>query len=79
MEEEDPAEAGDDVVDAKSGKPVDANLTIEGMVFDQVVEAKGRSHYEYDMDIYRNLQIGCVRRLHVPFQQGEGAWTLRWR
>ena len=50
-----------DVVDAKSGKPVDANLTIEGMVFDQVVEAKGRSHYEYDMDMYRNLQIGCVR------------------
>ncbi len=49
------------VTDARSGKPVDANLTIDGMVFDKVVEAKGRSTYTYAMDMYRNLKISCVR------------------
>lgn len=49
------------VTDARSGKPVDANLTIDGMLFDKVVEAKGRSTYTYEMDMYRNLKIGCVR------------------
>ena len=56
-----------DVVDAKTGSPVDANLTIDGMVFDKVIEAKGRSHYEYDMDMYRNLKIGCVRKGYMFF------------
>ncbi len=49
------------ITDAKSGRPVDASLTIDGMVFDKVVEAKGRSTYSYEMDMYRNLKIGCVR------------------
>lgn len=49
------------ITDAKSGKPVVADLTIDGMVFDSVVEAKGRSDYELSMESYRNLRIGCVR------------------
>ncbi|MCB0795891.1 MAG: OmpA family protein [Flavobacteriales bacterium] len=56
-----------EVVDAKSGKPVDANLTIEGMEWGQVVEARGSSRYEYDMDMYRNLSIGCVRKGYMFF------------
>lgn len=50
-----------DVVDAATGKPLMANLTIDGMEFDKVVEAKGKSSYSYEMDAYRNLKIGCVR------------------
>lgn len=50
------------VVDAKSGKPVDAALTIDGMRFSEVVEAKGKSIYTFEMDVYRNLKIGCVRQ-----------------
>ena len=46
----------------RRGKPVDATLTIDGMMFDEVVEAKGKSTYEYEMDMYRNLKIGCVRK-----------------
>ena len=49
------------IVDAKTGKPIDANLTIDGMRFDEVVEAKGKSTYTYEMDVYRNIKIGCVR------------------
>jgi len=49
------------VTDASTGKPVDATLTIQGMVFDKVIEAKGRSTYTYKMDMYRSLKIGCVR------------------
>ncbi|MBL0129663.1 MAG: OmpA family protein [Flavobacteriales bacterium] len=49
------------VVDAKTGKPIDASLTIAGMRFDEVVEAKGKSSYTYEMDTYRTLKIGCVR------------------
>jgi flagellar motor protein MotB len=48
-------------VAAKTGKPIDANITIDGMRFDEVVEAKGRSTYNYEMDVYRNIKIGCVR------------------
>jgi flagellar motor protein MotB len=50
-----------EVTDVRTGKPVDATLTIQGMVFDKVVEAKGASTYSYKMDMYRNLLIGCVR------------------
>jgi flagellar motor protein MotB len=32
------------------------------MLFDKVVEAKGKSTYNYEMDMYRNLKIGCVRK-----------------
>ncbi|MBK8340253.1 MAG: OmpA family protein [Flavobacteriales bacterium] len=48
------------VLDAKSGKPVNANLTIDGMVFDKVVEGRGKSSYGYEMDMYRSLKIGCT-------------------
>ena len=50
------------VLDAKTGKPLDANLTIDGMRFDEVVEAKGKSSYTYEMEMYRNVRIGCVRK-----------------
>jgi flagellar motor protein MotB len=50
------------VLDAKTGKPLDATLTIDGMLFDQVVEAKGKSQYNFEMDMYRNLKISCVRK-----------------
>jgi len=50
------------IVDAKTGKPIDAGLTIDGMRFDEVVEAKGKSTYTYTMDMYRNVRIGCVRK-----------------
>ncbi|MBK8499833.1 MAG: OmpA family protein [Flavobacteriales bacterium] len=48
-------------MDAKSGKPIDASITIEGMKFDEVLEAKGKSSYGYEMEVYRNIKIGCVR------------------
>ncbi|MBK7751517.1 MAG: OmpA family protein [Flavobacteriales bacterium] len=48
------------VMDAKSGKPVKANLTIDGMVFDKVIEGRGTSTYNYEMDMYRSLKIGCT-------------------
>ncbi|WKZ65977.1 MAG: OmpA family protein [Flavobacteriales bacterium] len=51
-----------EVTDARSGKPVDATLTIDGMRFNEVVEAKGRSGYQFEMDMYRNIRIGCVRQ-----------------
>ncbi|MBK9175091.1 MAG: OmpA family protein [Flavobacteriales bacterium] len=50
------------VVDARTGKPVDANLTIDGMRFNDVVEAKGKSEYAFEMEMYRSLKIGCVRQ-----------------
>jgi outer membrane protein OmpA-like peptidoglycan-associated protein len=50
------------ITDAKTGDPIEATLTIDGMRFDEVVEAKGQSEYKYTMDRYRNLRIGCVRK-----------------
>ncbi|MBS1583810.1 MAG: OmpA family protein [Bacteroidetes bacterium] len=50
------------VTDASTGTPVEAALTIDGMVFDSIVEAKGRSTYAFEMDPYRNLRIGCLRK-----------------
>lgn len=50
------------IIDANTGKPVNATLTIDGMEFDKVVEAKGKSSYTYDMDMYRNLKIGCTHK-----------------
>lgn len=51
-----------DITDATTGAPVDAALTVEGMRFDSIVEAKGESHYEFKMDNYRNLRINCLRK-----------------
>lgn len=50
-----------DILDARTGEPLEAALTIEGMEFDQVVEAKGSSSYTYEMEAYRNLRLACVR------------------
>ena len=49
------------VTDAKTGKPLDADITIDGMIFDSIVEVKGKSSYELRMSPYRNLKLGCVR------------------
>ena len=49
------------VTDAKTGKPLEADITIDGMVFDSIVEAKGKSAYNLRMEPYRNLRLGCVR------------------
>jgi len=50
------------ISDAKSGKPIGATLTIDGMEFDKVVEVKGKSTFEADMSMYRNLKIGCTHK-----------------
>ncbi len=50
------------VVDAKTGRPVEADLSIDGLVFDAIVEMKGKSTYNRRMPVYRNLKIGCVRK-----------------
>jgi outer membrane protein OmpA-like peptidoglycan-associated protein len=57
------------ILDASTGKAVDANITIDGMVFDQVVEGKGKSRYEYEMETYRNIRIGCVRKGYMFHSQ----------
>lgn len=59
---EDPQELTIHISDAKSGKPIDADVTVDGMVFDSIVEAKGRSEYRFRMPSYRNLRIGCVKQ-----------------
>lgn len=50
------------ILDANSGQPVEASITVEGMVFDSLVQAKGQSRYEFKMDSYRNLRINCLRK-----------------
>lgn len=55
------------VTDAKTGKPLVADIAIDGMVFDSIVEAKGKSTYELRMAPYRNLRLGCVRPGYMFF------------
>lgn len=50
------------ISDAKTGKPINATITVDGMMFDKVVEGKGKSTYEYDMAVYRNLRVGCTNK-----------------
>src|SRR5690606_9810478 len=50
-----------EVKDESTGDPIEANVIIQGMSFDQVVEGSGKDRYEYEMDPYRNLKIACVR------------------
>lgn len=57
------------IVDDATGAPLKANVTIDGMLFDQVVEAKDKSSYSYEMDVYRNLRIGCVRKGYMFHSQ----------
>ena len=61
VKKEDQQELVIHVTDAKSGKPLVADITIDGMVFDSIVEAKGKSTYNLRMATYRNLKLGCVR------------------
>ncbi len=51
-----------EVVDARTGQPVDAALAVEGMFFDSIVQAKGSSHYKFRMDTYRKLRISCLQK-----------------
>jgi flagellar motor protein MotB len=51
-----------DVVDDRTGAPVEATLAIEGITFNKVVEAQGRSSYSFEMEPYRNVKIGCTRK-----------------
>ncbi len=51
-----------EVTDSLTGTALEASLTIEGMYFDSVVQAKGQSRYEFKMDNYRNLRINCLRK-----------------
>jgi flagellar motor protein MotB len=60
MEEDQKQDLVINITDAVTGDPLEANVTIQGMVFDKVVEAKGKSSYAYRMDMYRSLKIGCV-------------------
>lgn len=50
------------VVDAETEAPVNAVLTVQGMLFDKVVEESGRSGFEFQMEPYRNLRFGCVAK-----------------
>lgn len=68
-----------EVVDSITGTPLDAAITVEGMVFDSVVKGKGSSRYEFKMDNYRTLRINCLRKdymfraVHI---KGSGAEVL---
>ena len=50
------------ITDASTGAAVDAAIAVEGMRFDSIVKAKGKSHYEFRMDNYRKLRISCLRK-----------------
>lgn len=63
------------IVDASTGRPVPAALTIDGMIFDKVVEANGESSYTFDMEVYRNLRIACLSKgymFHSQKMKGSG-------
>ncbi len=50
------------ITDAKSGKPIDAAVSIAGMEFDSIVKASGKSEYDFKMEPYRNLKYSCLRK-----------------
>jgi outer membrane protein OmpA-like peptidoglycan-associated protein len=50
------------IADARSGAPLNATLTVEGMYFDSLVEVGGKSGYRFEMEPYRNIKLGCVRQ-----------------
>jgi outer membrane protein OmpA-like peptidoglycan-associated protein len=56
-----------DIVDASTGKPLKALVTVEGMVFDSVVEAHGQSSYSFRMEPYRNLRISCLSKGYMLY------------
>ena len=64
---DDPQELLIHITDAKTGAPVQADISVDGIVFDSIVEAKGRSEYSLRMQTYRNLRIGCVRPGYMFF------------
>jgi flagellar motor protein MotB len=50
------------ITDAKTGKPLDAAISIAGMEFDSIVKASGKSEYDFKMESYRNLKYSCLRK-----------------
>jgi flagellar motor protein MotB len=67
------------ITDGKTGKPVEANVTIDGMVFDSLVEVKGKSEYHFAMEPFRGLKLGCVRPGYMFYNskvKGVGGETL---
>ena len=50
------------IADSLSGESLEASISIEGMMFDSIVEARGRSRYEFRMDTYRKLRVNCLRK-----------------
>ncbi|HEY0976141.1 MAG TPA: OmpA family protein [Flavobacteriales bacterium] len=71
-----------DIVDGATGQPVEALLTVQGLVFDKTVEQKGNSRYYFEMEPYRNLKFGCVRKgymFHNKEVKGSMEDTLRVR
>ena len=51
-----------EISDSTTGAPLEAALTVEGMVFDSTIRVKDQSRFEYKMDSYRNLRINCLRK-----------------
>ena len=49
------------IFDGTSGHPLEASISVEGMVYKKVVEEKGKSSYSFEMEPYKNLKVSCVR------------------
>ncbi len=49
------------IFDGASGHPLEASISVEGMVYKKVVEEKGKSSYSFEMEPYKNLKVSCVR------------------
>lgn len=61
------------ITDAATGAAVDAAITVEGMRFDSITKAKGKSQYEFRMDSYRKLRISCLRKGYMFHTERVGA------
>ncbi len=48
------------VQDATTGAPVEAAVTVEGPVFDAVLEGRGAAEHRFVGDPYRDIKVGCV-------------------
>lgn len=50
------------ITDSKTGNPVEADLGIEGIKFDRIVYAKGKSAYNLAAESYKRYRIACVKK-----------------
>ncbi len=50
------------ILDAQTRQPLEASIAVEGMHLDRVEQGTGLSRYNYEMDLYRNLKVTCVRK-----------------